>query len=184
MGSIHQVGAWDHHFIYLACHNYKSSFIPEYNLRPLPRFSLWPAGERVPWHLERENEVWWHSVGEGYVCVNCVDLVVNSPKAIWMECWYHISKRYSQRQRQNCMHTLPLFLQNLSRSSCFIPFSAQIACWGLLCLTLFSSSLAGTRHPVKRKLGCQPNLNHLIFSGVSPRPIVQLDWIEWSLEAG
>lgn len=105
MGSIYQVGAWDHHFIYLACHNYKSSFIPEYNLRPLPRFSLWPAGERVPWHLERENEVWWHSVGEGYVCVNCVDLVVNSPKAIWMECWYHISKRYSQRQRQNCMHT-------------------------------------------------------------------------------
>lgn len=51
MGSIHQLGAWGHHFI-LAYHNYKSSFIPEYNLRPLPRFFLWSAGEKVPYIWE------------------------------------------------------------------------------------------------------------------------------------
>ena len=52
--------------------------------------------------------------------------------------------------------------KSLSPSSAFIPFPPQIACWGLLCQTLFSSS-ASTCCPVKRESGCQPNMNCLVF---------------------
>ena len=52
--------------------------------------------------------------------------------------------------------------RSLSPSSGFIPFPPQIASWGLLCQTLFSSS-ASTHCPVKRKSGCQLNMNCLVF---------------------